>query len=146
MVWLSHPYMTTEKPWCWERLKAGGEGDNGGWAGWMISLTPWTWVLASSRSWWWTGKPGVLQTMGLQRVRHDWATELNWSFIFFHPFMSVLISQKFPQIYFSSRNSLLGFKYFCSIFILLRSFSLFLLLFFPLFHFYKNISIYLFYI
>ena len=73
-------------------------------------------------------------------------TELNWSFIFFHLFMSVLISQKFPQIYFSSRNSLLGFKHFCSIFILLRSFSLFLLLFFPLFHFYKNISIYLFYI
>ena len=73
-------------------------------------------------------------------------TELNWSFIFFHLFMSVLISQKFPQIYFSSRNSLLDFKHFCSIFILLRSFSLFLLLFFPLFHFYKNISIYLFYI
>ena len=120
--------------------------DNGGWAGWMVLLTPWTWVLASSRSWWWTRKPGVLQTMGLQRVGHYWATELNWSFIFSHPFMSVLISQKFPQIYFSSRNSLLGFKYFCSIFTLLRSFSLFLLLFFPLFHFYKNIIIYLFYI
>ena len=48
---------------------------------WMASLTQWTWVLASSGSWWWTGKPGVLQSMGLQRVRHNWATELNWIFI-----------------------------------------------------------------
>ena len=45
----------------------------------MASSTPWTWVWASSRSWWWTGKPGVLQSMELQRVRHDWATELNWN-------------------------------------------------------------------
>ena len=50
-----------------------------GWDGWMASLTRWTWVWASSRSWWWTGKPGVLQSMGLQRVKHDWATELNWT-------------------------------------------------------------------
>ena len=49
------------------------------WDGWMASLTQWTWVWASSGSWWWTGKPGVLQSMGSQRVRHDWATELNWS-------------------------------------------------------------------
>ena len=62
----------------WERLKAGGEGDNRGWDGWMASLTQWMWVWASSRSWWWTGRPGVLQSMGLQRVGHDWATELNW--------------------------------------------------------------------
>ena len=48
-----------------------------GWDVWMASLTWWTWVWASSRSWWWTGKPGVLQSMGSQRVRHDWATELN---------------------------------------------------------------------
>ena len=61
-----------KRPWCWERLKAGGEGDNRGWGGgWMASSTPWTWVLASSGSWWWTGKPGVLQSMGSQRVRHD---------------------------------------------------------------------------
>ena len=64
--------------WCWERLKAGGEGDGRGWDGWMASLTWWTWVWASSRSWWRTGKPVVLQSMGLQRVRHDWVTELNW--------------------------------------------------------------------
>ena len=55
-----------------------GEEDDRGWDGWMASLTQWTWVWASSRSWWWTGKPGVLQSMGSQRVRHDWATELNW--------------------------------------------------------------------
>ena len=53
---------------CWERLKAGGEGDNRGWDGWMASRTRWTWVWASFRIWWWTGKPGVLQSMGLQRV------------------------------------------------------------------------------
>ena len=62
-----------------ERLKAGGEGDNRGWDGWMASLTRWTWVCVNSRSWWWTGRPGVLQSTGLQRVGHDWATwaELN---------------------------------------------------------------------
>ena len=52
------------------------EGDNRGWDGWMASLTQWTWVWVNSRSWWWTGRPGVLQFMGSQRVRHDWATEL----------------------------------------------------------------------
>ena len=67
-----------KRPWCWERLKAGGEGDNRGWDGWMASPTWWTWVWTSIRSWWWTGKPGVLQSMGLPRVGHDWATELNW--------------------------------------------------------------------
>ena len=67
-----------QRPWCWERLKAGGEGDNRGWDGWMASPTCWTWVWVSSRSWWWTGRPDVLQSMGLQRVGHDWATELNW--------------------------------------------------------------------
>ena len=68
-----------KRPWCWERLKAGGEGDNRGWDGWMTSLTQWTWVWASSRSWWWTGQPGVLQSMGLQGVGHDWVTELKWT-------------------------------------------------------------------
>ena len=67
-----------KRPWCWERVRAGGEGDGRGWAGWMASLTQWTWVWASSRSWWWTGRPGVLQSLGSQRVRHDWVTELNW--------------------------------------------------------------------
>ena len=60
----------------WEILRAGGEGDNGGWDGWMASPTRWTWVWVNSRSWWWTRKPGVLWFMGSQRVRHNWLTEL----------------------------------------------------------------------
>ena len=66
-----------KRPWCWERLKAGGEVGDRGWHGWMASPTQWTWVWVDSWSWWWTGRPGVLQSMGSQRVRHDWATELN---------------------------------------------------------------------
>ena len=66
-----------KRPWFWERLKAGGEGDNRGWDGWMASPIWWTWVWVSSRSWWWTGKPGMLQSMGLQRVKHNWVTEPN---------------------------------------------------------------------
>ena len=68
-----------KRPWCWERLKVGGEGDNRGWDGWMASPTLWIWVWASSGNWWWKGKPGVLQFMGWQRVRHDLLTELHWS-------------------------------------------------------------------
>ena len=70
------PPNSKKRPWCLERLKAGGEGDDSGWDGWMASPTQWTWVWVSFGSWWWTGKPGMLQTMGSQRVRHDWATEL----------------------------------------------------------------------
>ena len=66
-----------KRPWYWERLKVGGEGDNRGWDGWMASQTRWTWVWVSSGSWWWTGKPGC-NPWGY-RVRHDWATELNWA-------------------------------------------------------------------
>ena len=47
--------------------------------GWRASPTRWTWVWVDSGSWWWTGRPGMLRFMGLQRVRHDWATELNWT-------------------------------------------------------------------
>ena len=60
-------------PWCWERLKAGDRG----WDGWMASPTQWTRVWVSSKSWWWTGRPGMLQSMGSQRVRHNWVNELN---------------------------------------------------------------------
>ena len=66
-----------KRPQCWEELKVGGEGDNRGWDGWMASTTWWIWVWVSSGSWWWTGKPGMLQSMGSQRVGHDWVTELN---------------------------------------------------------------------
>ena len=66
-----------ERPWSWERLKVGREGDDRGWGGWMASLTQWTWVWSNSGSWWWTGRPGVLQSMKLQRVGHyEW---LNWT-------------------------------------------------------------------
>ena len=65
-----------KRSWCWERLKAGGGGDDRGWDGWMASPTQWTWVWVNSGSWWWTGRPGVLWFMGLQRVGRDW-TELN---------------------------------------------------------------------
>ena len=68
-----------EKTWYWERWQAGGEGDDRGWDGWMASSTQWTWVWANSRSRWWTGRPGVLQSMGSQRVGHAWVTELNWT-------------------------------------------------------------------
>ena len=65
------------KDWCWERLKAGGEGDDRGWDGWMASPIQWTWVWVNSRSWWWTGRCGVLRSTGSERIGHNWATELN---------------------------------------------------------------------
>ena len=68
-----------KRPWCWERLRAGEEGDDRGWDGWMASPTQWTCVWVDSGSWWWTGRPGMLRFMGSQRVGHDWATELNWT-------------------------------------------------------------------
>ena len=85
--WNSNPLATWceevthwKRPWCWGRLKAGRKGDNRGWDSWMTSLlvhlTWWIWVWVGSGSWWWTGRSGVLQSMGLQRVGHDWATEL----------------------------------------------------------------------
>ena len=66
------------RSWCWEGLGAGGEGDDRESYDWMASSTQWIWVWVDSGSCWWTGRPGVLQFMGLQRVRHDWATKLNW--------------------------------------------------------------------
>ena len=63
-----------KRPRCLERVKAGGKGDDREWVGWMVSLTLWTWVWASSGSWWWTGKPGMAQ-----RVGHNWVTEMNWT-------------------------------------------------------------------
>ena len=71
-------WLIWKRPWWWERLRAGGEGNDGGWNGWMASPTQWTWVWVNSGRWWWTARPGVLQFMGLRRVGHDWVTELNW--------------------------------------------------------------------
>ena len=61
--------------WCWERLKTGGEGDDRGWDSWMASPTQWTWVWVSSGSWWWTGKSGVLHSVG---VTKSWTQLSNW--------------------------------------------------------------------
>ena len=89
IFWLPDAKSHWKRPWCWERLKAGGEGDNGGWDGWMASPTRWTCVWANSGRQWRTGKPGVLQSTASQRVRHNLATEQqhtvhNWiSFILF---------------------------------------------------------------
>ena len=69
-----------QRPWCRERLKTGGEGDDRGWDGWMASLTRWTWVWASSVRWWRTGKPAVLQFIGSQRIGHDRRTTHKISF------------------------------------------------------------------
>ena len=68
-----------KRPWCWERLKAGGEGDDRGWDVWMASLTQWRWVWVDSGSWWWTRRPEVLWSIRSRRIGHDWATELNWN-------------------------------------------------------------------
>ena len=67
------------RPWCWKRLKAKGEGDERGEMVGMASPTQWTWVWVNSGGWWWTGRPRMLQSMGLQRVGHNWATELTWT-------------------------------------------------------------------
>ena len=80
ILWPPDELTHLKRSWCWKRLKEGGEGDDIGWDGWMASPMWYTWVWVGSRSWWWTGRPGVLQSMLLQRVGHDWATELNWRY------------------------------------------------------------------
>ena len=67
--------------WCWEGFGVGGKGDDRGRDGWMGSPIRWMWVWVNSRSWWWTGRPGMLRFMGSQRVGHNWATELNWMIV-----------------------------------------------------------------
>ena len=80
VLWPPHAKLTHwKRPWCWERLKAGGEGDDRGWDGWMASLTQWRWIWVDSRSWWWTGRPGVLWSVGLRRDGQSWVTEPNWT-------------------------------------------------------------------
>ena len=108
-----------KRPWCWEGLGTGGEGDDRGWDGWMASPTWWTWVWVNSWSWWWAGKPGVLRFMGSQRVRHDWVTELNWAtnthtdcitnIIFFMKYKIKKITVKNYSNYISIFISFMGF-------------------------------------
>ena len=83
--WKSNPLATWweelthwKRPWCWEGLEAGGEGNKRGWDRWMASWTQWKWVWVNSGSLWWTGKPDMLQPIGSQRVGYDWGAELNW--------------------------------------------------------------------
>ena len=98
-----------KRSWCWKRLKAGGEGDNRGWDGWMASLTQWTWVWVNSGSWWWTVKPGVLQSMGSQRVGHDW---VNWTELKLTLWpIEYIREQCFHNTSFSTTNSLLAIWY-----------------------------------
>ena len=69
-----------KRPWCCERLKVGGDGDDRGWDDWMASLTQWAWAWVDFGSWQWTGRPGVLQsTPGVMKSQTRWATELNWT-------------------------------------------------------------------
>ena len=100
ILWPPHAELTHwKRPWCWERLKAGGEGDDRGWDGWMASPTRWTGVWVDSGSWWWTGRPGVLWFAESQRVRHDWATELNWKFHCSTPQRPLLSFNCFPLVF-----------------------------------------------
>ena len=79
-------WLNWKRPWCWERLKMGGEGDDRGWDVWMTSPTQWTWVWLNSGNWWWTGRRGMLQSMASQRVGRDWVTELNVNIWFYLSF------------------------------------------------------------
>ena len=77
-TWCEEP-IHWKRPWCWERLRAGRKEGDRGWDGWMASLTQWKWVWANSGRYWRMGKPGMLQSTGLQRVRHDWGLKNNKS-------------------------------------------------------------------
>ena len=112
-----------KRPWCWERLRAGGEGGDRGWDGWMASLTQWTWVWVDSGSWWWTGRPSVLRFMGSQRVGQDWVTELNWTE---SPYICGTFSLECSSVLFSPGKCYLSFKEWAAPFSvsLLRSFIL----------------------
>ena len=98
-----------KRPWFWERLKAGGEGDVRGWDGWMASPTQWTWVWLGSWSWWWTGKPGLLQSIESQSwIQLSDLTELTglifiwllsiWTYALKHKFKIITVSVKMLAI------------------------------------------------
>ena len=84
ILWPPHvkSWLIGKRPWCWEGLGAGGEGDDRGWDGWMASLTRWTWVWVNARSWWWTGRLACCGSWGHKELetteRLNW-TELNWA-------------------------------------------------------------------
>ena len=94
---LSEEVTHLKRPWCWERLRAGGEGGDRGWDGWLPSLTQWTWVWANSKKHWRTRNPGVLQSMWWQRVRHNWTTKLQQGFSWGENLKSFPQQQKFVK-------------------------------------------------
>ena len=98
-----------KRVWCWEGLRAGGEGDDRGWDSWMASPTRWTWGWMNSGSWWWTRRPGVLRFMRSQRVGHDWVTELNWteSVSPFLPVFSLFLLRTFSSCFAIGSSSVL---------------------------------------
>ena len=81
------------------KVEGGEEGVDRGWDGWIASPTQWTWVWVSSGSWWWTGKPGVLQSMGSQRVGHAWATELIYLGVDLWPYDNCLTFWGIPRLF-----------------------------------------------
>ena len=104
-----------KRPWCCERLKAGGEGDNRGCDGWLASPVRWRWVWASSGSWWWTGRPDELQFMGSQSIRYDGATELNWYvYIYIHIFFFKQERKSLDKIAGKSIYACTNIRYTCS--------------------------------
>ena len=87
-----------KRPWCQKKLKVGGEGDDRGWDGWMASPTQWTWVWVNFGSWWRTGRPALLQSKGLYRVGHVWATELNWAEIHVYLWNSRIFDSEYQYL------------------------------------------------
>ena len=104
ILWPPDELTHLKRPWGWERLRAGGEGDDRGWGGWMASPTQWTWVWVDPRSWWWTGRPGVLQFLRAQRVGHNWVTELNWTHLGHYRTLSRIDSTLFETFHSSNRQ------------------------------------------
>ena len=90
-------------------LKGRRRRDGKGWDGWMASMTQWTWVCVDSRSWWWTGRPGVLRFMGLQSVRHNWMIELNWTGILSLPLAWFIVI--LPKAHLTSHSSMSGSRW-----------------------------------
>ena len=106
-----------KRPWCWERLKSGGEGEDRGWDGWMESLTQWTWIWANSGRWWRTGKPGMLQSTASQRVGYDLALILRSGYNLIRSFFPLSIiftwsgKQWFPKGKDSAEGKATGIYY-----------------------------------
>ena len=95
-----------KRSWWWEKLKAGGEGDDRGWDGWMASSTQRTWVWVNSRSWWWTGRPGMLWFMGSQST-----VRLNWTKLICHEVMGTDAMVVFWMLSFKPAFSLSSFTF-----------------------------------